>query len=68
MDDPCDETLVPGSIGHKCRKIWMSEIDMSDDFSERKSVMLQLIRPLSLEKGILDSEAVKLLDQDQLSK
>ena len=68
VDDSYDETLVAGSHGHKHRKTWMSEMGMNDNFSKRKSVVLKLIRPLILEKGILDSEAANFLDQDRLSK
>ena len=63
-----DETLVVGSHGHECRKTWMSEMGMNNNFSKRKSVVIKLIRPLSLEKGVSDSEAANFLDLDWMSK
>ena len=68
VENSCDETLVVGSHGYKCRKPWVSEMVVNDDFSKIKSVVIKLIRTIILDKGISDSDTANFLELDRTSK
>ena len=63
-----DDTLDVGTIGQKVRKKWMEERGMKNNFSKRKTIVMNMTRVSSTNSSMSDHEAAIAIDNDRLSK
>ena len=64
-----DNTLKQGTVGFNCRKLWINEKGLDDNFSKRRQI-INIIDKEVIDQGgaIARLEAAKRLDEDRVAK